>query len=224
MKVKHLLPSRKFINTFGKSNFFVCIFCLCFFLILSWQVKTGKINALDEYLLERIHNILPLWFVYISKGFYFLGEAEVAVFVVLFSLGFLCWKKYWEEAIALATSTGIVLLLIDKILKPLFNRERPLERLVDNINGKSFPSGHASGNLLLYFLLAYMLSSYFPKFKVYFYAIAVIITIFMGLGSAYLRVHWVTDILGAYCVGYILYSIAITFLKMFNQKLSVDSQ
>jgi undecaprenyl-diphosphatase len=35
----------------------------------------------------------------------------------------------------------------------------------------------------------------------------------MGISSAYLRVHWVSDILASYCLGYIMFSLAITLLK-----------
>ncbi len=40
----------------------------------------------------------------------------------------------------------------------------------------------------------------------------------MGISSVYLRVHWVTDILGGYCLGYILFTISLIFLKISDQK------
>jgi undecaprenyl-diphosphatase len=186
--------------------------------IISWQVISGNLQAFDEYLLQELDSVLPSWFIYIAKVFYFLGEAEVAVFIVLFSLGILVWKKCWAEAQVVAVSSLSVLLLIDQVLKPFFDRDRPLERLVENIYGRSYPSGHASGNLLLYFLLAYILSFYFPKFKVYFYLIAIFFLVLMGICSAYLRVHWVSDILAAYCVGYILFVIFAGFLRILAKK------
>lgn len=218
MKFKALLQFENFIKIVGKFNLLLSVFCLLSFAIISGLVVSGKINKLDEILLERLPEVLPLWFIYLSKGIYFLGEAEVAVFIVLFILGVLCWKKLWYEAQILAASSLGILLLIDKVLKPLFDRARPLGRLVDNIHGRSYPSGHASGNLLLYFFIAYILSSYFPKFKVYFYLIAIVLLILMGICSAYLRVHWVTDILGAYCVGYILFAISVGLLSLVDKK------
>jgi undecaprenyl-diphosphatase len=223
MKIKHLFKPRNFIEIFGKYNLLSAIFCLFFFVIISWQVINGKINAFDESLLQILSNIFPAWFVYIAKVFYFLGEAEVAVFIVLFSLAILVWKKCLPEAQVVAVSSLSVLLLIDKILKPLFDRDRPLERLVENIDGRSYPSGHASGNLLLYFLLAYILSFYFPKFKVYFYVIAVFFLVLMGISSAYLRVHWFSDIVAAYCIGYILFTIAVGFLRILDKKYQLKT-
>jgi undecaprenyl-diphosphatase len=218
MKIKHLLQPRNFLDIFGKYNLLSAVFCGIFLVIISWQVINGNISALDEDLLQTLNNIFPSWFVYIAKVFYFLGEAEVAVFIVLFSLGILVWKKCLPEAQVIALSSLSVLLLIDQVLKPFFDRDRPLERLVENIYGRSYPSGHASGNLLLYFLLAYILSFYFPKLKIYFYLIAVFFLVLMGICSAYLRVHWVSDILAAYCVGYILFVISVGFLKVLAKK------
>lgn len=193
----------------------VCIFCFAWF---SWQVIQKNLNEFDEFFLEWLHEILPSWFIYIAKPIYFIGEAEVAVFLVLLSLGVLAWKRLWLEAQTVAVSSLSILLLIDKILKPLFHRRRPLERLLDNIHGRSFPSGHASGNLLLYFLLIYIISLRFPQYRNILYAIATIILILMGISSVYLRVHWVTDILAGYCLGYIFFTICIILLKISDKK------
>lgn len=213
MKIKYLLKPKNFFHHINKNNLFFSSLALSFFIILSNLVVAGKLKTFDDNLLIIIHTNLPSWFIYIAKASYFVGEAEVAVFIVLFSLGFLVWKKYWEEAQVMALSTLFILILIDKILKPFLAISRPENRLVEHAFGNSFPSGHASGNLLLYFLLAYLFSQSFPKFKIYFYSIATFLIILMGISSAYLRVHWVTDILASYAVGYVIFSIAITLLR-----------
>jgi undecaprenyl-diphosphatase len=160
---------------------------------------------------------LPEQFFYVARGFYFVGEAEVAVFIVLLSLGILCWKRYWLEAQVVAASSLGVLLLIDKLLKPLFYRRRPPEKLV-YVDGRSFPSGHATGNLLLYLLLAYILSARFPKYKFHFYSSAIALTLLIGLSSMYLRTHWLTDILGGYSLAFVLLTLAIGALKFSDPK------
>lgn len=213
MKIKYLLKPKNFFNHINKINLFFSSLALSFFIILSNLVVRGKLKIFDDYLLTIIQTTLPNWFIYIAKASYLVGEAEVAVFIVLFSLGFLVWKKYWEEAQVMALSTLSILILIDKILKPFFAISRPNNRLVENVFGNSFPSGHASGNLLLYLLLAYFFSKSFPKFKVYLFSIATFLIILMGISSVYLRVHWVTDILASYTVGYIMFILAITLLK-----------
>jgi undecaprenyl-diphosphatase len=202
----------------GKFNLIISCLCLSIFVWLSWQVIQENLNEWDESFLQLIHRILPSSFIYVAKPFYFIGEAEVAVFLVLFSLAILGWRRLWLEAQMLATSCLTVLLLVDKVLKPLFGRSRPLDRLVENVHGKSFPSGHASGNLLLYFLLIYILSVRFPQHQVKLYVLATMILLLMGLSSVYLRVHWATDILAGYCLGYILFTLSVIFCRITDKK------
>ena len=216
-KVNKILQSDFWVNTFGKTNLIISVFSLLFFSWLSYQVLTEKILDFDENFLDKLPQVLPDNFFYIARGFYFIGEAEVAVFVVIFSLIFLAWKRYWLEAQVVAISSLSVLILVDQILKPIFYRRRPLDRLIP-VHGRSFPSGHASGNLLLYFLLIYIISVKFPKLRIPLYALATVIMLLIGLGSMYLRTHWLTDILGGYCLGYILFTISIAVLKISDPK------
>lgn len=205
------------IDIVGKLNLLISGFSLCFFTWLTYEVVNKNLQQFDENFLQLLHKIFPEQFFYIARGFYFLGEAEVAGFIVLISLGILCWKRYWLEAQVVAASSLGVLILIDRILKPLFYRSRPPEKLVQ-VHGRSFPSGHATGNLLLYFLLAYILSNRFPKYKIYFYSSAIILTLLIGLGSMYLRTHWLTDILGGYSLAIVLLVISIAALKIADTK------
>lgn len=197
-----------------KLNLVLSSISLTVFAWLSWLVINDRLQEFDENFLITIHEILPDSFIYFCKPIYFIGEAEVAVFLVLLSLIILGLKRLWLEAQVVAVSSLTVLILVDQILKPIFFRRRPLGRLLDNIHGRSFPSGHASGNLLLYFLLIYIIGARFPQHRVKLYAIATFILLFMGLSSTYLRVHWLTDIIAGYCLGYILFAICIVLLKI----------
>jgi len=210
---KYIIKPKKVIKNISKNQIIICSITILYFVILTTFVVTGKLKELDEYLLQTIHENLPSWFIYIARASYFLGEAEVAIFFVLFTLGVLVWKKYWEEAQVMAFSCLFILILIDKIFKPLFAISRPLDRLVENAFGNSYPSGHAAGNLLLYFLICYFISQFYPKLKVFLYSLAVFLLILMGISSAYLRVHWVSDIIASYAVGYIMFVCSITILK-----------
>ncbi len=207
-----------FFNLIDKINLIITTVCIFCFGWLSWLVVQKKLDKFDEFFLKWLHEILPPSFIYIAKPIYFIGEAEVAVFLVLLSIGILVWKRLWLEAQTVAVSSLTILLLIDKVLKPLFYRRRPLGRLLDNIHGRSFPSGHASGNLMLYFLLIYIISVRFPQYRNILYAIATIVLILMGISSCYLRVHWITDILAGYCLGYIFFTVCIILLKISDKK------
>jgi undecaprenyl-diphosphatase len=216
MNLNQVLNKKNFLRFWQNYNWISSFLALVIFLAIAFLLKTHHLQKFDEHFLFHLQNIFPKWFFIIARSLYFLGEAEVAVFVVLLSLIILVWKRYWKEAQVLAASSLTVLLLVDKVLKPFFDRARPLVRLVENVYGKSFPSGHATGNLLLYLLLAYFLSTYFPNHKIIFYTIAILLLFLMGISSSYLRVHWITDIYAGYCVGYIMFTISLAILRTFD--------
>lgn len=205
-----------------RKSLYLSLFCFICFIWLGAQVLNEDLDEFDNKFIDGLPEVLPKNFIYLARFFYFLGNAEVSATVVLITLIICAWKRKWLEAKVVAISSLGVLLLIDLIIKPFFFRRRPLGRLVD-VDGRSFPSGHATGNILLYFLLAYIISVQFPKLRIYLYLLATFLLLMMGISSVYLRVHWVTDILAGYCLGYILFTIALIFLKISDQKYIAPS-
>ena len=223
MLKKYLLKPKNTSSYFNKTNIFFSTIALILFILITYLVTTETIRDFEQNLLVVIKNSLPDWFIYVAKISYFLGEAEVTVFFVLFCLILLVIKKHWVEAQVVALSCLSVLILIDQVLKPWFDIRRPLDRLVPAITGYSYPSGHAAGNLLFYFLVAYIASRYFPQYQIYFYSLATFLILLMGISIAYLRVHWVSDVLASYCVGYILLNLSIVLLQSTVGELRIDN-
>ncbi|GBF80574.1 phosphatase PAP2 family protein [Aphanothece sacrum] len=196
------------------------VFCLITFLLLVWltlEVISGNLDAWDHAFLDWIRHFHHPSLMILARVSYFLGEAEVAVFVVLIALIFLCWKRLWNEAFVLGISSLGVLLLIDKILKPWFGRIRPAPGVID-VHGKSFPSGHISGNFMLYLFFAYLIAFYFPKWGIYAYIAATILAGMMGWASIYLNIHWLTDLIAGCGVAYLGFMFSITLLKRVEKK------
>lgn len=196
------------------------VFCSIIFLLLVWlsvEVVSGNMDAWDHTFLDWVRHFHHPSLLILARVSYFLGEAEVAVFVVLIALVFLCWKRLWNEAFVLGISSLGVLILIDKILKPWFGRIRPAPGVID-VHGKSFPSGHISGNFMLYLFFAYLVAFYFPKWGIYAYIAATILVGMMGWASIYLNIHWLTDLIAGCGVAYLAFVFAITLLKRVEKK------
>jgi undecaprenyl-diphosphatase len=192
------------------------LICLVILFPLSWlihRVFVKDFPPFDQDFLYWLHQSLKPLSDDFFKVTYGLTGIKFTAFIVASSLGFLIWKKLWNEAKVLAISTAGILIIIDRLLKPFLNRLRPDNRLVE-VDGKSFPSGHAAGNVVLYFYLAYLLSEKYPKLTVYIYLAATFIVLLIGLSSIYLKVHWPSDILAGYGVGYIWLTICLALLKM----------
>jgi membrane-associated phospholipid phosphatase len=149
---------------------------------------------------------------------FFACDAEVSATVVAISILVLSWRKLWHEAFFIAIAAAGAIGMNDLLFKPFFARDRPPLFDDTSISGYAYPSGHAFGNLMLYLFLAYLLSAHFPKLTNYFYGMAIVFIAGMGLGSMYLGVHWLTDVIAGYGVGFIWLTICLTLLKLSKRK------
>lgn len=211
----HKIP---FIKLIGKVPLFVCLVIIVAVSIIGPQLEGTREVPLDMQFLTWLHTVIPANVGVILKGIYIMTGAHVTAFMVLGALGFLIWKRYWEEAKYLAFASLGILLLIDQVLKPIFNRIRPgsfseaFASLVE-VDGRSFPSGHSAGSVVFYFYLAFVFSTHFPHLKKYIYLGAAFWVALIGLSSAYCRVHWGSDILAGYSVGYVWLMLSLALLK-----------
>ena len=218
MKLTKKQPKIPFIQLIGKVRLIICLIIIVAIAIIGPQLEGTREVPWDIQFLYWLHTVIPPSIGSVLKVIYIMTGANVTAFVVLGTLGYLMWKRYWEEAKYLAFASLGILLLIDQILKPIFGRIRPgsfsgdLASLV-SVDGKSFPSGHSAGSVVFYFYMAFLLSTHFPHLKKYIYLGAIFWVGLIGLGSAYCRVHWGTDILAGYAVGFVWLSVALTLLK-----------
>jgi membrane-associated phospholipid phosphatase len=110
--------------------------------------------------------------------------------------------------------------LITYFLKIYLARARPMGGLLIE-ESFSFPSGHATVAFGVYGFLLYLSASYFflRKKRLYFYLstfIFLLIILFIGLSRLYLGVHYATDVLFGYLVGFCGVLLGIYFLKNIN--------
>jgi membrane-associated phospholipid phosphatase len=202
----------------GKVRLIVCLALLLPLTLLSKAILEKRKFEFEPAFLHWLHTINEPLLSHFLKPFYTIGDTQFAAIIVVISLGILAWRRYWQEAKVLAIASLGVLLLVDKVLKPFFLRRRPPMRLDDTAAGFSFPSGHATGNFVLYGFLAYVLATRFPKYAHYIYGVTIVFLILMGLSSMYLRVHWPTDIIAGYAFGFIWLTFCLTLLKLSSKK------
>src|SRR5207244_6591004 len=74
---------------------------------------------------------------------------------------------------------------------------------IGTASGSSFPSGHATGTVAVYGMLAALLAASTPYWsrKVGLWAGAAILWLVVGITRLYLGVHWLSDVLGGYALG-----------------------
>lgn len=130
----------------------------------------------------------------------------IAILVMLFVIA-LAFKK-WR--IALIYLLGVIVgnLWVNPTLKDIFKRERPAaEFQLVSESSFSFPSGHSFASAMIYPLTAYVLMRYtnlgrYPKSVT---TIVAVIVFSIGFSRIYLGVHFLTDVIAGYSLGYAFY-------------------
>jgi len=108
-------------------------------------------------------------------------------------------------------------------LKYLIKRIRPENMLIEQ-GGYSFPSGHATLSMIFFGMLIYLFKDEIKNNleKYIFIALNILLILLIGISRIYLNVHYLTDVLGGYILGYICIILSIyiykKYLKNFDLK------
>jgi membrane-associated phospholipid phosphatase len=209
-----LIPLIAAIGTVGLA---VCLVILLGLSCLCQEVWEKEAFGFDTTVLLWLHQwanpVLDAVMIKVTT----LGNPEFVVVVVVFGLGWLWWRQHRLEAKVFAIAC-LGALILNQGLKLCFAKPRPQlwTRLIAE-SSYSFPSGHALGSLVLYGFLAYILSIQFPRFAHWIYGVAAGIIAAIGVSRLYLGVHWPTDVVAGYAVGFLWLMVCITMIKLQTQ-------
>lgn len=209
-----------FVGSLNKNRSIICSIVLFLLTLLFVAVLNQKTDIFDENILAWLQQFTNPFLTKIFKLFYLIGDEYFAALIVFINLIFLYLKRYRQEAKVFAGGALGILIIIDLILKPFFDRPRPLQRLASDIIGNSFPSGHVAGNFFLYFYLAYLLAKKWPDRSKSIYTITAIFILLISLSTVYLRLHWPTDVIASYGIGYLWLTTCLTTLKFLKKDRS----
>jgi membrane-associated phospholipid phosphatase len=189
------------------------------FIQLCYQTFNKNYYPFDLNIIEFLGNQRNAGLDFIFTNIYRTSNTYVTGAIVLVALIALIRQRYWSEVKALVFATLGILILVDKILKPFFDRDRPPKpRLVSDLSPDSFPSGHAAGNLVFYFYMCFIIATRYPHLTKYVYGVATCLVLLIGFSSVYVKAHWTTDILGGYVFGYCWLLISLNLLQFLTQR------
>ena len=132
-------------------------------------------------------------------------------------------KKNWKRAIEIAV-IGSGGFLINYFMKLFFQRPRPSHPLTEPLQNFSFPSGHATSGFIFYGLLVYLLWKAKPTAS-YNYIIGSFLILFsmvIGFSRVYLRLHYASDVLAGFCIGYSWLLVCIWLMEYLKKKTDVE--
>ena len=181
------------------------------FAVVADLVLVGDTQGFDDRILRALRRaddptvpIGPVWLRFAALDITALGGAPVLGLVVASIAGFMILQGLRRTALFVCVaSTGGMLL--NSWLKEIFQRARPdVVPHLREVMSLSFPSGHAMTSAVVYLTLGAILMRVVPRrtTKIYCMAVAILLAVLVGLSRVYLGVHYPTDVLAGWLVGF----------------------
>ncbi len=195
------------------------------FIALADEVAEGGTQKLDDRILRALRDpadparpIGPAWVGEAARDLTALGGFTVLPLMIAAVAGYLGMVRKFD-AVCLVLGATVSGLLLSLVLKHFFERPRP--DVVPHLSGdytSSFPSGHSLLAAVVYLTLGSLLARVVQprRLKIYFIAVAMLLTFLVGLSRVVMGVHYPTDVLAGWTAGLVwavLWWLAARYLQ-----------
>ena len=196
------------------------------FVQLAGEVTEGETQAFDIKIIRALRDpadpsspVGPAWMENALLDLTAIGGSTVLGLVVLSVVGFLLLQTRYRTALVVMT-TAISGEVLNTAMKAAFNRPRP--SIVPHLRvvfSTSFPSGHAMESAIVYLTLGAILmrAAESRLTKAYIMGIATLLTMLVGVSRVYLGVHYPTDVIGGWIIGFVWASICWLAAQRFDR-------
>lgn len=169
-------------------------------------------NSFSQFLFQNRNDFLTDFFLFITQ----FGAVEfVGVIIFMIGVYFFVKRKYAYVTYFLVAAIGSSFSVY--FLKNLIHRTRPGGDIAYYIEQSfSFPSGHATMSMALYgSIIGYLyISQRFEKYKLALTISLYLIIFLIGLSRIYLGVHYLSDVIGGFLVGFIWIMVARSLVSL----------
>lgn len=167
-------------------------------------------RTLSLWLHSHAHPWLDRLMPVITRG----GDWWVLLLVTLAGAAFLRFRHQRKLEAALLLIAYSFSRILDPSLKLAFQRNRPqLWEVLARPASYSFPSGHALSSMIVYGFAAYLLAQFYPQRRLVCWLGAAAWILLIGFSRVYLGVHWPSDVVAGFALGFALVYLAASWHK-----------
>jgi undecaprenyl-diphosphatase len=180
------------------------------FIELADEVQEGTTQSLDEAIIQRLRNpddptrpIGPAWTGEVARDMTALGGVGVLLLITAAVSGYL-WLDGRRAAMGFVLAATFGGVAVGMLLKASFSRPRPdVVPHLSDVYTSSFPSGHSMMSAVVYLTLGALLTRLVARrrLKLYFLAVAALLTGLVGVSRVFMGVHYPTDVLAGWSAG-----------------------
>lgn len=195
---------------------------LYLFALITHEVIIEKEEEFDNKLIHFFAPYSAERFIRVMKVFTFFGSGKflIPAYAVIVTYFLIKRQAIIGLNIAIIAITSTVL---SHIAKRIFQRGRPGLPLIDHLKTFSFPSSHALSSFIFCSILVYLVwrSSIGQAWKWVLSIFLFLFSITIGMSRIVLKMHYATDVLAGFCLGFIW---AILSFYVLNRMQSTRSK
>jgi undecaprenyl-diphosphatase len=148
----------------------------------------------------------------IAKAFTFLGTWQFGIPVVVIGVALLAWLGRRRAAVAAFLAIAVGRLLVEA-QKYAVARLRPEDEAhLVQVHSPSFPSGHAANSMIVCLTFAIVYFSH-TRWRHVALAVALVLSLCIGLSRVMLGVHWPSDVIGGWTFGLLWVLLALPWAE-----------
>lgn len=221
---KPMQSSKRFLTSYFKklpaslvAGLALFIAALLLFVFVAHAVLWQQEEAADQYVFRLLsaHVVANSRTGFMETVTHFASATFLQVAYGVLVLWYLV-RRDLKRALEIA-AIGLGGFVVNYVMKLSFQRVRPPNPLIEPLHNFSFPSGHATSAFIFYGLLAYLLwKTNLPKpLKIIAGIVLLLFSLLIGFSRIYLRLHYFSDVLAGFCIGFAWQKKCTTSAKNF---------
>lgn len=188
-------------------------FIVFLIILIAIIIKTPSADLIISQHAKNLWGSFNLFFIFLGNY-----SGDIMIAFALIAAEILYFQRRGKSSVILLSGlfSGYVL---EEIFKLIVKRTRPAMQLVSE-SDYSFPSGHSIFSIILFSLLIYFYKDEIKnKFlRIVFVSVNVFFILLIGFSRIYLNVHWFTDVIGGYALGFFVVCLAIFIFESKKRK------